>query len=120
MSRRCATDGKNTPERSCYGIFGYRNAELLYAVEECRKTGAEVIVCTDDGSAGVHGLVTGPLEQLLQEKKVDCVMALRPDPMLRAVQKLALEYGVEAQLSLEGAHGLRHRRMPDLQLQRSR
>ena len=85
----------------CYGIFGYRNAELLYAVEECRKTGAEVIVCTDDGSAGVHGLVTGPLEQLLHEKRVDCVMDCGPTTMLRAVQKLALEYGVEAQLSLE-------------------
>lgn len=92
---------ENYAGTGCYGIFGYRNAELLYAVEECRKTGAEVIVCTDDGSAGVHGLVTGPLEQLLQEKKVDCVMACGPIPMLRAVQKLALEYGVEAQLSLE-------------------
>ena len=59
------------------------------------------MVCRDEGWAGVHGLVTGPLEQLLQEKKVDCVMACGPTPMLRAVQKLALEYGVEAQLSLE-------------------
>ena len=70
-------------------------------VEACERTGAPVTVCTDDGSAGVHGLVTGPLEEMLRRGEVDGVMACGPTPMLRAVQALALQYGVPAQLSLE-------------------
>ena len=85
----------------CTAIFGYRTASLIYAVEECEKTGARVVVCTDDGSAGVHGLVTGPLEEMLKQGEVDAIMACGPTPMLRAVQTLALRYGVEGQLSLE-------------------
>lgn len=85
----------------CTAIFGYRTKELIYGADECEKTGAKVIVCTDDGSCGVHGLVTGPLEDLLKTGQVDAIMACGPTPMLRAVQALALAYDVEAQLSLE-------------------
>lgn len=88
-------------DANCRAIFGFRNKDLLYAVQECEKTGAPVTVCTDDGSFGVHGLVTGPLEEMLRRGEVDGVMACGPTPMLRAVQALALQYGVEAQLSLE-------------------
>ena len=85
----------------CRAVFGFRSWDLLYAVEACERTGAPVTVCTDDGSAGVHGLVTGPLEEMLRRGEVDGVMACGPTPMLRAVQALALQYGVPAQLSLE-------------------
>lgn len=88
-------------DENCTAIFGYRNAELLYGIEECEKTGAKVVVCTDDGSYGLKGLVTLPLEEMLKAGAVDCIMACGPTPMLRAVQKLALQYEVEAQLSLE-------------------
>lgn len=88
-------------DENCTAIFGYRSKELIYAVHECRATGANVVVCTDDGSFGVHGLVTLPLREMLEEGALDCIMACGPTPMLRAVQALALEYGVEAQLSLE-------------------
>ena len=40
-------------------------------------------------------------EEMLKAGAVDCIMACGPTPMLRAVQKLALQYEVEAQLSLE-------------------
>lgn len=85
----------------CRAVFGFRSRDLLYAVEACERTGVPVTVCTDDGSAGVHGLVTGPLEEMLRRGEVDGVMACGPTPMLRAVQALALQYGVPAQLSLE-------------------
>ncbi len=88
-------------DADCKAVFGYRSKDLIYAVSACEKTGAEVVVCTDDGSAGVHGLVTGPLEDWLRGSQVDLIMACGPTPMLRAVQALALRYQVEAQLSLE-------------------
>ena len=88
-------------DAQCRAVFGFRSRDLLYAVEECEKTGASVTVCTDDGSAGFHGLVTDPLEEMLRRGEVDGVMACGPTPMLRAVQALALRCGVPAQLSLE-------------------
>ena len=42
-------------------ISGFRNASAVILQDDFRRTGAETILCTDDGSAGIHGFVTQPL-----------------------------------------------------------
>ncbi len=86
-------------------FFGYRDAAHVYAANECEAAGVSVRVCTDDGSAGEHALVTEPFARALGEEKPELILACGPTPMLRAVQKIAAESGVPAQLSLEARMG---------------
>lgn len=61
---------------------------------------AEVIVCTDDGSAGRAGLVTDALADLLAARPVDVVYAAGPVPMMRAVAAVTAPIGVRTIVSL--------------------
>ena len=78
-------------------VLGYRTNDLFLA-EEFRRA-AEVIIATDDGSAGVHGNVIDAIRELSPEFDVIC--ACGPMPMLRGVKALAEEKGVKAWISLE-------------------
>jgi dihydroorotate dehydrogenase electron transfer subunit len=66
-----------------------------------------VISATIDGSHGEKGFVTAPLESRLQMRRGQrtIIYACGPDPMLHAVAKLAEQYDVPAQLSLEAPMG---------------
>ena len=60
----------------------------------------EVIITTEDGSAGTSGLVTGPLAKALDSRPAP-VFACGPRPMLAAIAALAGKAGIKAQVSLE-------------------
>jgi dihydroorotate dehydrogenase electron transfer subunit len=84
----------------CYGA---RRAEYLAGVEDFRRLGVEVLVSTDDGSAGHHGLVTELLGKLLAEsdpagRRVVCC---GPEPMMEAVAELTHGSEVPCEVSLE-------------------
>jgi len=81
-----------------------RSADLLieaYHFEaECQKH----IVATDDGSRGYAGLVTGPLQALLDEVGAagfDIAYICGPEPMQEACANLTLAAGIETYVSLE-------------------
>jgi ferredoxin--NADP+ reductase len=61
---------------------------------------AEVVVCTDDGSAGRAGVVTDALGDLLATRPVDVVYAAGPVPMMRAVAAVTAPLGVRTIVSL--------------------
>ena len=82
-------------------ITGFRNAAAVILQEDFRAAGCETVLCTDDGSAGIHGFVTAALEDHLQSKKADIIYACGPTPMLRAVAGIAGKYGVRCEVSLE-------------------
>ena len=82
-------------------ITGFRNAAAVILQEDFKSAGCETILCTDDGSAGIHGFVTTALEEYLQSKKADIIYACGPTPMLRAVASTAEKYGVRCEVSLE-------------------
>ena len=65
-------------------MLGARTSESLLFDEELAPF-AEVVVCTDDGSAGRAGFVTDALRDLLATRSVDVVYAAGPVPMMRAV-----------------------------------
>lgn len=59
------------------------------------------LVATDDGSAGVHGLVTAVTEEALAESVFGVVYVCGPEPMERAVAAQAAQRGIPCQVSLE-------------------
>lgn len=78
-------------------IIGFRNKNAMILEEDFKKAGCNVIVATDDGSYGHHGLVTECLEGV----EADVIMACGPMPMLKGLCKIAEARGIECQISLE-------------------
>jgi dihydroorotate dehydrogenase electron transfer subunit len=79
-------------------FYGARTAELLVDAQRFADAGCELVLSTDDGSAGHHGFIT---ECLARERPAELILACGPSPMLRAAGRVARETGVRAQLSLE-------------------
>jgi dihydroorotate dehydrogenase electron transfer subunit len=84
-------------------LYGARSAADLPLLDWFRDRCSEVEVTTEDGSLGERGLVTAPLERVIRRIGAEDVhlYACGPDPMLRAVAKLALDAGARCDLSLE-------------------
>ena len=68
-----------------YSIIGARNKELLFWRDKMRKLSDELIICTDDGSEGIKGVVTDPLKQLLKREDLSLVIAIGPLIMMKYV-----------------------------------
>ena len=83
-------------------ITGFRNS-LVILQDDFKAAGCEVLLCTDDGTAGRQGFVTDLLKENIS--RVDEVCACGPAPMLRAVAAVCREQGVPCQISLEERMG---------------
>lgn len=81
-------------------ILGARNKGLLFWKDELAEASDELIVTTDDGSAGRKALVTEPLKELLEEGKVDRVVAIGPSIMMKFCALTTKPYGVKTIVSL--------------------
>ncbi|MDP2809691.1 MAG: sulfide/dihydroorotate dehydrogenase-like FAD/NAD-binding protein [Rhodocyclaceae bacterium] len=90
-------------------ISGFRSENLQFWTDRVAKLKAEfgdqleVIYTSNDGSFGVKGFVTGPLETLLKRKKgrkLAEVVTIGPPLMMRAVSDLTKPYGVKTVASL--------------------
>lgn len=66
---------------------------------ECFVDVADLAICTDDGTAGFHGLVTDC--PAFSPGEFDIVQTCGPTPMMKAVGQRASQAGVECQVSLE-------------------
>jgi len=75
------------------------------AITEFAKAGAESHIATDDGSAGFRGLVTECLDQWFKEGAIPyeqiIMYSCGPEPMLAEVARLAAQYEIECQVSME-------------------
>lgn len=82
-------------------VLGARNADLLILEDEFRGLGLkDLIVCTDDGSAGRKGLVTAPLKELCEAGAIDHSMAIGPAIMMKFCAATTKEHGVPIIVSL--------------------
>lgn len=81
-------------------IIGARNRELLLYEDEFRGRCDDLRFVTDDGSYGRRGFVTDELQCLMDAGGYDCVFAVGPLPMMRAVCKLTERYGVHTIVSM--------------------
>jgi len=88
-------------------ISGFRSENLQFWTDRVAKLKAEfgnqldVIYTSNDGSFGVKGFVTGPLEEMLKAKHAIAeVVTIGPPLMMRAVSDLTKPYGVKTVASL--------------------
>jgi ferredoxin--NADP+ reductase len=82
-------------------ILGARNQELLILEEEFRALPLkELIVMTDDGSAGEKGLVTAPLKRMCEAGELDHSMAIGPAIMMKFCAATTKEFDVPITVSL--------------------
>jgi len=78
-------------------LLGFRDAPHA----EAAALLTDVVVATDDGSVGLHGLVTDLLAAELDAGEQATVYACGPPPMLEAVRALCAERDVPVQLAME-------------------
>lgn len=82
-------------------ISGFRNSSAVILQEEFKATGAETILCTDDGSVGIHGFVTQPLNEMAEKGGIDAVFACGPMPMLKSIAEICKANNIYCEISLE-------------------
>lgn len=81
-------------------ILAARTADLIILEKEVAAYSDEVIIMTDDGSAGAKGLVTAGLEGVILREHVDQVVAIGPAVMMKFVSLLTKKYEVPTVVSL--------------------
>lgn len=82
-------------------IIGARNKDLFTYVEPMQKVG-RVHLCTDDGSAGFHGLVTAKLEDMVtrQGRHFDRCVIIGPMIMMKFGALTTKKLGIPTVVSL--------------------
>lgn len=91
--------------KSATVISGFRNSSIAILQKDFADTGANTILCTDDGSAGKKGFVTDALKEYIANEKPDIIYACGAKPMLKAIVMIAEENDIETQVSLEERMG---------------
>ena len=86
-------------------FVGGRTAADLLALDRFAALGVEVRTATNDGSCGVKGLVTDPLDAELSALRTNGaeyeLFACGPDPMLKAVAMRATATGAKGWISMD-------------------
>ena len=82
-------------------IVGFRSKDIVILEDEFKAVADNLIMMTDDGSYGRHGLVTQPLQEMLENGETfDEVLAIGPVPMMKFVCKTTEPFGVHTSVSL--------------------
>jgi dihydroorotate dehydrogenase electron transfer subunit len=83
----------------CYGV---RTAALVAGVDDFRRLGVEVLISSDDGSAGHCGTVIELVPPIVEASPYPCrIVACGPEKMLHATAAMAARLGLPCQVSLE-------------------
>ena len=83
------------------GVVGFRNKDLLFWDDKFRAVCDEFIICTDDGSAGIKGLVTtGILQAIEKHPDIDEVVAIGPPIMMKGCADTTRPYKIKTMVSL--------------------
>lgn len=81
-------------------LIGGRTKNDIVEPEKYQPYG-EVFITTDDGSLGEKGMVTQHPVFTNSIESYDAIYACGPDPMMKAVAKLADQYNIFCEISLE-------------------
>jgi len=83
------------------GVIGFRDRSLVFWEEKFRAVCDEFIMCSDDGSVGIHGRVTAGLEQALSlHPDIAEVVAIGPPVMMKACAETTRPRGIRTIVSL--------------------
>ncbi len=83
------------------GVIGFRNAVLMFWREKFAAVCDELIICTDDGSAGLKGLATAGIAQAIEKHKdIDELVAIGPPVMMKGCAEATRPHGIRTIVSL--------------------
>jgi sulfide dehydrogenase subunit beta len=83
------------------GVLGFRTKNLIFWDGKFKTWCDELILCTDDGSAGMEGFVSDGIKLALQKHcDVDEVVAIGPPVMMKACADTTRPYGIKTIVSL--------------------
>ncbi|MDR1794770.1 MAG: sulfide/dihydroorotate dehydrogenase-like FAD/NAD-binding protein [Erysipelotrichaceae bacterium] len=82
-------------------ITGFRSRDLVILQKEFSALGRHTL-CSDDGSCGIHGLVTDVLAKQIEQKDTGdlLVFCVGPLAMMRAVSNLTKTHGIKTLCSM--------------------
>ena len=73
-------------EKGAYviGVIGFRSQDLIFWKDKFEKYCDELIICTDDGTAGIKGLVTDGIKAAMEKHSdIDELIAIGPPIMMK-------------------------------------
>jgi NAD(P)H-flavin reductase len=83
------------------GVVGFRTKSLMFWEDKFRAVCDELIVCTDDGSAGIKGLVTEGIQQAIsRHPDIDEVVAIGPPIMMKGCAEATRPHKIKTLVSL--------------------
>ena len=92
---------QRSPQKGIVFVGGRRRVDIL-CEKDFAAVGWEVRVATEDGSHGEKGLVTQPLmAELKRHASGKKLYACGPTPMLKAIGKIAEDFNLPAELSMD-------------------
>ena len=89
-------------------FYGARTGAELFYLDLFRDLGVELVLTTEDGSAGEHGRVVAPLERYLADPPRGtpvAVYACGPEGMMAATSRMAMRFKVPCLVSMERIMG---------------
>lgn len=88
-------------DKNVTSIIGFRNKNLIILEEKFKEVSDELYITTDDGSCGFKGYVSQQLQQMLNDNKaIDCVYAVGPLFMMKAVCEVTKKYNIKTIVSM--------------------
>jgi len=83
------------------GVLGFRNKDLVFWEDKFRACCDELILCTDDGSAGIKGLVTEGIRQAIaKHPDIDECVAIGPPVMMKGCAEATRPHKIRTMVSL--------------------
>ena len=83
------------------GVLGFRSKDLMFWTDKFSQCCDELIVCTDDGSSGIKGLVTEGIKRAIEKHPdVDECVAIGPPVMMRGCAEATRPHKIKTIVSL--------------------
>ncbi len=83
------------------GVLGFRTKKLIFWEDKFRACCDELIMCTDDGSAGLKGFVSDGIKRAIaSHPDIDEVVAIGPPIMMKSCAEVTRPHGIKTIVSL--------------------
>jgi NAD(P)H-flavin reductase len=83
------------------GVLGFRNKDLVFWDDKFGEVCDELIICTDDGSAGIKGMVTDGMKLAIEKHPdIDECIAIGPPIMMKFCAATTRPHGIKTMVSL--------------------
>ena len=82
-------------------VLGAKTGSEMFFEKRLKRLSVDLQLATDDGSIGKKGVATDLAHKLVANGAFDQILACGPEPMLAKAARMAEEFGIESQCSVE-------------------